>query len=83
MNELVPILDAAFKGRATKPSACIESKSEDYLLINDDVSKKTCVFVAPEGLTFDEVSQQYFSVQNPAFREIHLWAIDGCFMGQI
>jgi hypothetical protein len=80
MNPIVSVLDAVFVGRPVNPSICISSKSDNNFLVEDDNTIKRCVFTSPAGLSDDEIAQRYFRVLNPSSREIHLWAIDGCFM---
>ncbi|MFN0037254.1 MAG: hypothetical protein ACKVUS_19520 [Saprospiraceae bacterium] len=80
MNHLVPILDAAFRGRVVAPSSCVSTNSTHYFLVQDSETTQTCVFVSPEHITEEEIAQGYFSIQNPNLRVVHLWAVDGCFM---
>jgi hypothetical protein len=80
MNPIFAVLDAVFDGRTVNPSNCISSKSDNTFLVEDDSISKMCVFASSEGLSENEIEQRFFRVLNPSSREIHLWAIDGCFM---
>jgi len=80
MNALVPVINSVFKGRVVAPSACITENASNYFLVEDSKVTKTCVFVNHIGLSDIEIEQGYFSVYNSNLRDIHLWAIDGCFM---
>jgi len=80
MNLLIPIIDSVFRGRAVAPSVCITENANDYFLVEDSKVTKTCVFVSSVHLSEAEIEQGYFSVYNPTLQDIHLWAIDGCFM---
>lgn len=80
MNSLFPVLEAAFKDRAFKPSDCIEENSNPYSLVFDDPKTNLCVFADPNGLDETAIVTDYFRVQNPQGRTIQLLKLDGCFV---
>jgi len=81
MNPVISTLDLSFDGRETIPSTCISIDHSEHSLVQDNDISGVCMFVSPSNFAEEEIKRSFFAINNTNRKPIHLWAIDGCFMG--
>ncbi len=78
MKEFINILGRKFPSRV--PSNCFSTNNDADILLEDKEIVGKTIFVR-EAVSVEYKEQNCFQVINPSQKEIGLWAIDGCFVG--